>query len=302
MNPGGFGFPKREFGVARALTPEQALRARANIGANFSIARTITSASTSSERTLTAADCGKLIILSGTTDFTLTIDPAASLFNGWVVNIKVAGRCVVTLDPNGAETVNGAATVPVAFRQECALVCTGSGFETYGLRSRVHLDTVLLTGTSVGDFILPRGYEFFTVNAAISANTSGDSIAVRFSTDGGGSFVNAAGAYWIGGTLQLNTTTLVSYGQTSDSIQVWGSAGQPTFAQAFRVNISNALTAGATTLVDVYGFGERVASGNPYPQIIGGRRQVAAADNAVRFFATGGGNITARLVLEGQTL
>jgi len=100
--------------------------------------RTITSADT-----LISSDQGKLVNCSGT--FTLSVTAAATLGNGWWCYVRNTGTGVVTLDPNGAETVDGVATGPVA--GTILLACNGTSFTAIKIGG---FDTmqVLTSGTS----------------------------------------------------------------------------------------------------------------------------------------------------------
>lgn len=81
--------------------------------------RTITGADT-----LISSDHGKLVNCSGT--FTLAVTAAATLGNGWWCYVRNTGTGTITLDPNGAETVDGVATGPVA--GTILLACNGTSF------------------------------------------------------------------------------------------------------------------------------------------------------------------------------
>lgn len=61
---------------------------------------------------------------------TLALTAAATLGASWHCFIQANGGAVV-IDPNGAETVNGAATVTIADGQSAFLICTGSAFIAY---------------------------------------------------------------------------------------------------------------------------------------------------------------------------
>jgi hypothetical protein len=160
------------------------------------ITRTITSLSSAADRTLTAADFGRVILLAGTVDFTVTIDPAAGLGNGWTCNLKHTSRCLVTINPDAAETIDGAATLAIGFKQECALICSGSAFEAFGLK-----DVALLEGATLAsavnfiDVALPRGYASFRLDMDGFEPTATSGLFVRLSNDGGVSYFSSNGAY-----------------------------------------------------------------------------------------------------------
>lgn len=74
--------------------------------------------------TLIASDQGKLINCSGT--FTLSVTAATTLGDGWWCYVRNTGTGTVTLDPSGAETVDGVASGPV--RDTILLACNGTAF------------------------------------------------------------------------------------------------------------------------------------------------------------------------------
>lgn len=85
----------------------------------------VTTSARTSNTILTAADKGKFIhITSGT--FSQTFDPAASLGSTWFAYYKNAGSGTVTLDPNAAETINGAATLALKAGESALLFCDGA--------------------------------------------------------------------------------------------------------------------------------------------------------------------------------
>lgn len=107
-------------------------------GAPTVLQRTITGADT-----LIASDQGKLINASGT--FTLSVTAAATLGNGWYCYLRNTGTGTVTLDPNGAETVDGVTSGPV--RDTILLVCNGTGFTASKVGPFSHME-VRTSGTS----------------------------------------------------------------------------------------------------------------------------------------------------------
>ena len=75
--------------------------------------------------TVTAADKGKLIdCTSGT--FTLSFQACATLGADWTTYIRNSGTGLITLDPNGAETIDGAATYSLFAKHTAIVQCDGS--------------------------------------------------------------------------------------------------------------------------------------------------------------------------------
>ena len=84
-------------------------------------------------QTLGVADLGKTIIIPNTSTLTITLPPLATVPTGFGYRILKVGTTatIVTLDGDGSETINGAATfTSLATNYECAEVVkleTGSG-------------------------------------------------------------------------------------------------------------------------------------------------------------------------------
>lgn len=98
-----------------------------------------------------------LISTAGAISF--TFDAAATLGNGWFAFIRNQGSGVLTLDPNGAETINGSATKALAISDSCIVCCDGSNLYTVGFGQSV-------TSTITASSINAAGTGTVTLNAA----------------------------------------------------------------------------------------------------------------------------------------
>lgn len=104
---------------------------------------------------------------------TISLKPAALLGDQWALLVKANGA-VATIDPNGAELINGALTLALADGQSALIVCTGSAFRAIVLGA----GTVTLSGAqTLADKSL--------VDASNKFVGSGDATkAMRFEVDG----------------------------------------------------------------------------------------------------------------------
>lgn len=76
-----------------------------------------------------------MTVIVGTATLTLALTAAATLGNGWCI-LVIADGATITVDPNGAETINGVTTLSVPDDEFVLLYCTGSTF--YGIRGSVN--------------------------------------------------------------------------------------------------------------------------------------------------------------------
>jgi hypothetical protein len=89
----------------------------------------ITRVARTSNTIIAAADKFKLIdVTSGT--FAQTFEDAATLGNGFYVHFKNSGTGTVTLTPDGAETIDGAATLAIGPNSELIVQSDGSNLNT----------------------------------------------------------------------------------------------------------------------------------------------------------------------------
>lgn len=90
---------------------------------------TLTISNKTAAYTVVAGDLGTIInCTSGT--FTVSLTAAATLgsgFNCWVWN---TGTGVITIDPNGAETIDGVSTLTLRQGEGSQIVCNGTNWET----------------------------------------------------------------------------------------------------------------------------------------------------------------------------
>jgi hypothetical protein len=86
----------------------------------------------SSNTILAGANDGDTLIATST--YTQTLTAAATLGDGWAIDIVVDSGVTLTLDPNSTETVDGSATKAIIGPAQGRLVCNGTLFRTIGFQ------------------------------------------------------------------------------------------------------------------------------------------------------------------------
>ena len=131
-----------------------------------------------SNTALTSSDAGRLFDCSGT--WTQTFDAAASLGNGWYCWLRNISNGDITLDPNGSELIDGAATFVLKPGHTIMLTCDGSALTPLTLQSRSYPNVAEYTAS--GTFTVPA--DTYVIRPyAIGAGAAGTTLA---SGGGGG--------------------------------------------------------------------------------------------------------------------
>lgn len=97
--------------------------------------------------TVVVGDRGKTLDCSGT--WTLSLPAAATAGAGFSLMIRNGGAGIITLDPNAAELINGAATALIAAGQSTILVCNGTAWVTIGAVGSDAAVFLAITGTAL---------------------------------------------------------------------------------------------------------------------------------------------------------
>jgi len=144
--------------------------------------------------TVVAADRGKVITCTGT--FTLSIAAAATLADGYYVAVWNTGAGTITIDPNGAELIDGAATKALTAGKLAVLYCNGSQFVTVGsiaTGAGSGLDADLLDGQHASAFSKNDGSTMIGIFTAIYGDYATNSPAYSV-----GSIASNLPIHWAG--------------------------------------------------------------------------------------------------------
>lgn len=240
--------------------------------------------------TLALADLGNLVLATLSANATLNLPAIATVPPGAGFVIRnassVALNAVLTIDPSGAELVDGAATQLVFPGESCEIYRVGSAWVTAGLPTGPSLIRTI-PGTAVAniDFLLPSAALWYLLKANLTP-ASNALLALRTSADGGASFfagatdyaraygeVNSAstftGASQLGAEILLSSTSLLNYVIVAD-VEIFpgdGAFGARVLARSTYIDTGGALLFNAQ---------------------LSGNRGAAGASNAIRLFPTVG--------------
>lgn len=172
-----------------------------------------------------AADATTLIDITGASTFTQTFTDAATLGSGWYCLYRNSGTGVVTLDPNGSETIDGVTSFAM-YPQECRLIqCDGTGFNS------VVLSPFYWTVTTTSTFVKPPGYSSF---GGLLWGGGGAGPKTNSASKGGG-----GGAFCLSFTVRASvvgtteTVTIAAGGVGPTSNANGGNGGDSTFGSLF---------------------------------------------------------------------
>lgn len=84
----------------------------------------------SSAYTVTTSDAGKLIVATGT--WTLSLLAAATAGNGFTLAVSNSGSGIITVKPNGAETIGAVGAVAIGAGGSLIIICDGTSWHLIG--------------------------------------------------------------------------------------------------------------------------------------------------------------------------
>lgn len=155
--------------------------------------------------TLVKADAGSLFACTGS--FTLTLPAVASVGNPYTFGVANGGTGLITIDPNGAELIDGATTLLIGPGDGVYVIGDGATWITFAQRSgRVLLDRQVPSAVAQVDIknIFTTRYDAYElVLTDFVPATDNVELWLRVSEDNGASFISGATDYkWA-----LNTLT-----------------------------------------------------------------------------------------------
>lgn len=266
---------------------------------------------------MVAADQGK-VVNATTGTWTLTLPAVATAGDGFHFYFVNSGAGTITIDPNGAETIDGVATLGLGENQTCMVTCNGTQWRTVGLSSsagggggssgrwvQIEAQTVSGSPSSV-DFTtgIDSTYDKYMLEGyGIRVNTDGARPNLRFSADGGSTWLNTLyrwGAQYVstngsgGGNGSDNDATQIRLVAITNAI-----GNQSHEHYAFTVEFSNLADAALDPMVQFWG----VTNGNvdlTQAHFGGGHHETAQAIDGIRFLPSSGTLAAGEFVLSGR--
>ncbi len=168
--------------------------------------------------TVGATHLGKTVELTGSVDRTWDFTAAATLGASWAAVLVNNSTAELTLDPNGAETIDGLTNFKMYPQEMRLVVCTGSAFKSYVLKE---FDTG--SRTSTWTFTKPPGYTEFEARLGAGGGSGGCGIAAGAAGGGGG-----GAAVWgriLASTVGTTETVTIGDGGVTVNTQVQGNVG-----------------------------------------------------------------------------
>jgi hypothetical protein len=137
----------------------------------------------------TGVDNGKIIEYSGT--FTQTFTSAVTLGDKWAIYLMNTGTGDITLDPSGAQTIDGLSTLVMYPGEERIVRSNGTNLFSIVIKAFSKMFT------ASGTFYPPSGYSFFRVGAqgGGGGGGSGSTYTTASTYDSGGGGGGSGGAY-----------------------------------------------------------------------------------------------------------
>jgi hypothetical protein len=230
--------------------------------------------------TVVSGDAGKIINCSGASSFTVSLTAAATLgsgFNCVIWNTSTTAAMAVTIDPNGAETIDGKTTLILRRGEGMQIVCDGTNWQTGNKKTmRGYAENIPTTysrasaagsgGTAVGSQSSAVGQDSIAVGYTCTATGTG-SMAGGYAASAGSDYSLALG----GGSGGYIATTATgagaialgnSYASGTDSFSVHVQAnGTSTYGA---LNANGVVLGYQAKTTDVYGvaLGAQAQAGN----------------------------------------
>ncbi|MBB3744993.1 hypothetical protein FHX10_004530 [Rhizobium sp. BK591] len=239
-----------------------------------------------------AADAGSTLRFTATANLTLTA--AATLAAGWSIDVFAEGG-TVTVDPNGSETINGAATLTIPIGATAVIICDGTAFFTLSTNEWEPIRNDQITAQGAIDVTNLGAFEFIRFRGYLEVSVAG-TVGLQTSTNNGSSFDGAANDYaWQ--SIFANNTSISGNRQNSTSMLIGGGVDSGANNGVFLENVEMA-NFNKTKFAKFKSSSTYVSAGAVVLSEVGGHRASTTARNAIRILCSSG-TMTGHVIIEG---
>lgn len=216
----------------------------------------------SSAYTMVFTDRASMAACTGT--FTLSLDPAATLGNGWFAYVRNNGTGLITIDPNGAETIDGAATAVLHPGEVRLIYGDGATFYTVqlapGAAGVLNVQRRAASSASAGQSVPQNAQTTVALDTVVTNTITGASLASNAVT-------LPAGSYEVEFSVPAALGVKVSlYNNTAAAVAVQGSvsssSGTAIIRGAFVLAVTSSLMVRAYTSSSATTVGAGLDDGN----------------------------------------
>ena len=212
--------------------------------------------------TVVAGDLGTIINCTANT-FTVSLTAAATLgsgFNCWIWNTSATASHAITIDPNGAETIDGRTTLILRRGEGMQIVCDGTNWQTGDKKTmRAYAENISATGSrpvasgadsvAIGQLSTASGPNSVAISGYNATASALYSTAIGLNSGADGSqAVTGSGAMALGGSYASGTNSFAA--AVANNTASYGATGANAIAvgQTARASGTNGIAIGRTAL------------------------------------------------------
>ena len=205
-----------QFGAGVSTANSSALAGYGLTAINTTLNQAYSVSTLYSSTTLSASSRAQMFVWS-TGAGTITLPSSGTAGNNWFAIIKNNGTGIVTITPQGSDTIDGNATQQLQLTESLVVVCNGSGFNTFAYgRSNAFAYTQLAITVTGGTYVLSSAQAANTIQTYSGALGSNQIIQVPSTVQLYAITNNTTNAYTLtvktsgsGGTLSISQNQTV---------------------------------------------------------------------------------------------
>ena len=166
------------FGAGTAAANAAALAGYGLVASGLTLNQVYPVLSYSADSTLTSANSADLSVWTGGAG-TLTLPSAGTVGTGWFITVKNNGSGILTVTPNGSDTIDGNVNQQLQLTESISLVSNGTNWNSFGYgRSNQFAYTLLSLAVTGGNLTLTSAQAANTIQTYSGTLTAGQIVIV----------------------------------------------------------------------------------------------------------------------------